>query len=209
MKIKRFLEFILEKFNPEESDSVILKSKKNLYNKREILIKKFNEDKNKLKFIYMTAINDEDLINKLFINKYILKKTNEPKEMDFVNPHLRKLAEIADNLRKSKDLEKIAKGNNDDLESYSKQISDADNSQSVIKSTETKIETTKKRLQDNKVSAKKIEMDSRRIDKKVGKEIEKLKEEQAETKKEISQEERNDKSNSADLASGDEESQSE
>jgi septal ring factor EnvC (AmiA/AmiB activator) len=222
MKIKRFNEFVNETIKTQSDDDPTQASAKNFWNAQEITIQKFLDYKNKLMDIYKNATNKLDLINKLFNNKFIKKKTDDSSKMIFVSPDpvarkigdtpdpfILKMAQIADKKRKAQDLEKIVKGNNKDIENYKQEIADNKDSEAVIQATTPKIDKAKERLQKNEDDIKELSRETARLDNDIKKELDKLKIKHNKTKKDIEAEDKATQSNPAEIAdeSSDEETQ--
>lgn len=158
--IKNFKKFISEKVSVLDSDSPSIASKANSLNKLEDYIKEFNNKKIELQNIYMTSIDEKDLISKLSSRKYI-NQVNTKSQMNFENPLLAKFATVCD-LRKQivdleKEIETIKKSIGEKESSIKTNPSSKDSLMDDIKSKRTDIDRLKTKIQDVKNEADRLE----------------------------------------------------
>ena len=158
--IKNFEKFISEKISVLDSDSPSIASKANSLNKIEDHIKEFNNKKTELQNIYLTSVDEKDLISKLSARKYI-NQVNTKSQMNFDNPLLAKFANVCD-LRKQisdlqKEVENINKSITDKESSIKTNPSSKDSVMEDIKAKRTDIDRLKAKIQDVKNEADRLE----------------------------------------------------
>ena len=86
--IKKYSEFILELYQPEQSDPPEIASDINRISDLDKTIKDFEKSKVDINNIYLTYKDEIDLINKLSARNFIEKKTSDKKQIKFLNPLL-------------------------------------------------------------------------------------------------------------------------
>ena len=86
--IKKYSEFILELYQPEQSDPPEIASDINRISDLDKTIKDFEKSKVDINNIYLTYKDEIDLINKLSARNFIEKKTSDKKQIKLLNPLL-------------------------------------------------------------------------------------------------------------------------
>jgi hypothetical protein len=175
MIIKKFKDFISEKFIPQMDDIFAVASDKNYFNDEELLIQKFVTWKVEMENIYKSYLNETDLINKLFNKGFIKEKTKSPKKKLFKNKYLGMWAEICDKKRKLEDIEKISRSNQKDMQTYNQEVVDNKGNDTVTDYAQDKAEDTNKRLDDNQSKIEDLQMEIINLDKQLKKDFELMK----------------------------------
>jgi len=154
--IKKYSEFILETYFPEQTDSPEISSDMNRFNDIENNIKDFDKYKVTISNIYMTYTDEKDLINKLSAQKFI-DKTDNKKKIKFHNQVLGLWAQSCEKRRELKDVDDQLKKWKEDIKNEEDNIksnpSSKESGTANIKLIEDKI---KQKLQD--VTKKQLEI---------------------------------------------------
>lgn len=175
MILKKFKDFISEKFIPQRDDEFADASIKNYFNDEELLVQKFNTWKVEMENIYMSYIDEADLINRLFNKKFIKEKTTNPKKKLFINKYLGRWAEICEKKRKLNDIEKISLSNQKDMQDTNKEMTDNKGNDTVISYAKDKAADTAKRLSDNQSKLEELQIEIITLEKQLKKDFEKMK----------------------------------
>jgi len=165
MKIKKFMDFLLESTTPLQTDPPEIASEINTFNKKGDMIKDFESKKMDLTNIYMTYKDEADLINRLFSKKFINKKTNNKKEIVFNNELLSIWAQSCEKRRRLNSIEKKLKSLEEENTNIQGRIKEDPQSSefeqmSIDKNTETindlrkKIDDLKREIMDDEREAK-------------------------------------------------------
>lgn len=104
--IKKYNDFIKEKYNVYQNDPTELASDKTYFNKSESDIKEFLTKKTTIDNIYKTYTDEKDLIKKLSAQKFIPVNTLDKKKIQFSNPLIGLYALSAEKTRELSSLEK-------------------------------------------------------------------------------------------------------
>jgi len=153
MKLIKKYKFFKEKYQIPNTDAPELSSDKSTFNDLEFNILQYNQKKNVVQNIYMTYTDQQDLINKLFNQKFINKKTTSTTTTDpkkFLNPLLGLWAQVCEKMRAIKDIQDKISSEQDtidqkqDLASQNPGVADSTNQD--IKSSNDKISDYKSQL---------------------------------------------------------------
>ena len=140
--IKKYSNFFNEKYFPDQSDSPESASAMNSFNDIEELIKEFEKSKTTIYNIYITYVDERDLVSKLSAQKFI-DNTTDKRKIKFHNPLLGMWAQSCDKSRDLKDIdEQIKKWNQDISDEKSNVMANPSSKESVdgnIKLTQDKI----------------------------------------------------------------------
>lgn len=118
-----YSKFIFDRYNYDQTDRLEISSQKKSANQIEEYIKEYGVKKVTLDNIYLTYVDDKDLINKLKTQKFISGNPSNQKTIEFINPLLGIHAQISQNLRKIKGIEAEIKSDEESKSSKQK-ISD-------------------------------------------------------------------------------------
>jgi len=175
MKIKKYLDFIAEKFQADQSDPPEMASDMNTYNSLEKSISDFNQKKVELSNIYMTYKDEADLINKLSARGHIEKKTNNKKQIKFNNPVLALWSQSCELRRKIKDLEDGIKNEEEGIKSEQTNITNNQGNQTIQDSSTSKIDQSKANVLNKKNEVTKLRKEIMDIEKKVNDKLKQMK----------------------------------
>jgi septation ring formation regulator EzrA len=103
--IKKYNDFVKEKYNVTQNDSTEVASDKSYFNKSESDIKEFLTKKTTIDNIYKTYTDEKDLIKKLAAQKFIPVNTSDKKKIKFTNPLIGLYALSAEKSRELRSLE--------------------------------------------------------------------------------------------------------
>lgn len=103
--IKKYNDFVKEKYNVYQNDPTELASDKSYFNKSESDIKEFLTKKTIIDNIYKTYTDEKDLIKKLSAQKFIPINTSDKKKIQFINPLIGLYASSAEKSRELRSLE--------------------------------------------------------------------------------------------------------
>jgi chromosome segregation ATPase len=149
--IKRYKDFIEEKYSITQNDPIQLASDKTYFNQMEENIKEFLTKKVTVDNIYMTYTDDKDLISKLSAQKFIPTNTSDKKQIKFNNPLIGLYADAAQKKRELKSLESDLISQKDTLTDRQSSITanpeSADSIKNDISYTQTKISDINIRVQ--------------------------------------------------------------
>ena len=154
--IKKYTQFVNETYFPEKTDSPEIASYMNKFNDIESQIKDFDKYKVVISNIYMTYIDEKDLIKKLAAQNFI-EKTEDKKKIKFENPVLGIWAQSCEKRRTLKDMDDQIKKWQEDIKNEEDNIknnpSSEESGKGNIKLTEDKI-----KLKSQEVSKKQMEI---------------------------------------------------
>jgi len=153
--IKKYSEFIVENYFPDNTDSPEIASDMNGFNDISNQIKEFNTKKVTINNIYMTYTDEKDLINKLSSQKFI-DNTSDKKSIKFHNPILGMWAQSCEKRRDLKEIDDQIKKWQEDIKNEESNLksnpSSKDTVDANIKLTQDKIkektqEVSKKQME--------------------------------------------------------------
>ena len=154
--IKKYNQFVNETYVPEQTDSPEITSDMNRFNDIESDIKNFDKYKAVISNIYMTYIDEKDLINKLSTQKFIQKGQDKSK-IEFENPILGIWAQSCEKRRYLKDSDDQIKKWQEDIKNEQENIknnpSSKESGMDNIKLIEDKI-----KLKSQEISKKQLEI---------------------------------------------------
>ena len=158
--IKKFKDFISEKISVLDVDKPSVASTANKLNDLESQIKEFNTKKVDLENIYKLSINEKDLVSKLSARKFI-NPVSSKSQMEFNNPLLGKYSRVCDLKKQITDLEKEQSETDKSIKGKESEIGPnptmKDSLMDDIKGKKTDIDNIKRRLQELKNEADRLE----------------------------------------------------
>ena len=113
--IKKYQDFIKEKYTLDQNDAPELAASKTSFNKMENDIKEFLTKKTVVDNIYLTYTDEKDLVSKLFAQKFIPLNTGDKKKISFINPLIGLYAQASDKKRDLKRIEDELSSQNDTM----------------------------------------------------------------------------------------------
>jgi len=130
--IKKYKDFISEKFIIDQNDPAEFAADKTSFNKLEADVKEFMTKRVTLDNIYITYKDEKDLINKLFAQKFIPQNTGDKKKIKFNNPLFGLYAQAAEKKRELKNIQDDLDAQKDTLSTRQSDIaSNPDNKDSL------------------------------------------------------------------------------
>jgi len=154
--IKKYSEFILENYFPDNTDSPEIASDMNGFNDISDQIKEFDTKKVTINNIYMTYTDEKDLINKLSSQKFI-DNTSDKKSIKFHNSILGMWAQSCEKRRDLKEIDDQIKKWEEDIKNEEDNIKNNPSSEESVRANINLIEDKiKQKTQD--VSKKQLEI---------------------------------------------------
>jgi hypothetical protein len=101
--IKKFKDYILENYIAEPTDAPEIASDKNQFNNIQKQVEEYNKKKTIVTNIYLSYVNEVDLINKLSGQK-LIDRTADKKSIKFYNPIIGLWAQSCQKQREVKDI---------------------------------------------------------------------------------------------------------
>lgn len=148
--IKKYIDFVKEKYNVYQNDPTELASDKSYFNKSENDIKEFLSKKTTIDNIYKTYTDEKDLIKKLFAQKFIPLNTSDKNKIKFTNPLIGLYAMSAEKSRQLRSLENELLTQTDTLSQRQTAINTnpdaSDSLQNDVSYTQTKISDIKSKI---------------------------------------------------------------
>lgn len=179
--IKKFNDFISEKYFPTQNDSPDIISYMNTFNNSELVIVEYNKKKVTLTNIYLTYKDEIDLYNKLSTQEFI-EKTSDKKSINFKNPLLGLWAQSC---KKNRELQDITNQLNKWQEEIKSEESNIISNPSMEVSSKEQISLLEEKikLKNKEISNKKIEILN--LEKLAKTKLDEIKKELADSKKRI------------------------
>lgn len=133
--IKKFNEYVLENYIAEPTDAPEIASDKNQFNNIQKQVDEYNKNKTVVNNIYLSYLNEVDLINKLSGQK-LIDRTSDKKSIKFYNPIIGLWAQSCQKKREIKDInteiEKLKQNIKDEETNIKNNPSSKDSIQSTI-----------------------------------------------------------------------------
>lgn len=180
--IKRYSEFIIEIYQPDQSDAPEIASDINKLGDIDKIVKDFEKYKVDISNIYNTYKDEIDLINKLSARNFIEKKTSDKKKIKFINPLL---AMWAQSCQKRRDISSIDSSIKKDEEEVKNQKDNINSNPSMKDSILSNIKSYQDRINNRKQEIIKLQKEVMDLERSTKNKLKEIKDEFTSSKKRI------------------------